>query len=132
MNVAKPPLAAFRQNDLLAVLDDIGHEHTGLRVEDLGAARHGDDQILAYAPIHLLSAPSHAILGEKLRREIEGDQRIGVPIPLKNDMAPTTAIAAVRATFRYTRLAPETTASIATFAGARMNLDMIYKRSCLH
>jgi hypothetical protein len=114
------------------VVNDIGHLHAGFSVKHRRAARHTYDQILAPAPIHLLAAAGDTVLCEKLRRKIESDQGINVVIPLENDMAPTTAIAAVRATFGHTRFTPEAAASIAAFTSARMHHDMIYKSSCLH
>jgi hypothetical protein len=82
--------------------------------------------------MHLLPASGATLLGTDQGLEVEPLQRVFVVVALKNDVAPTAAIAAVGATMFDARFTPETAAAVAAFASANLNSHLIDKLAELH
>jgi len=132
VNVPEAAFATARNDLFLTMLGNIGQQRTGVAVIDRGAAGNFYGKILAVAAIHFLAAPLHAFLGKKKGRIIKALERILVVIAPENNMGPAAAIAAVRASFFYTRFAPEAAATVAALPGAHMHAHAIDKLVRFH
>ena len=126
MRVAQTTGTAGRHDYALAIVYEVGNlEHRGLRlgVELAYHGTHGNlqDQILAAFTVTTGTLPVRAALGAEVMLKAVIDQRRQLSIGLDDDIAATTAVAAIGAALGDKCLAPKRHASGSAVAAANVN-----------
>lgn len=125
MHVAEATLAALRHQQALAMPGQVADDLVGGDIGDLGADRHGDDQVIAALAVALAAHPVFAALGLEFPLVTEIDQRVEILVGQQPDAAAITAVAAIRPAERDELLATESHAAIAAIAGGDGDFDFI-------
>ena len=126
VRVAQATGTAGRHDDALAVVDQVGNlEHRGLRL-GIELAHHGthrdlENQVLAALTVTTGTLPVRAALGAEVMLKAVIDQRRQLSIGLDDDIAATTAVAAIGAALGDKCLAPKRHASGSAVAAAHVN-----------
>lgn len=124
--VAQTAGTAGRHDDALAVVHQVGNlEHRGLRL-GIELAHHGthrdlENQVLAALTVTTGTLPVRAALGAEVMLKAVIDQRRQLSIGLDDDIAATTAVAAIGAALGDKCLAPKRHASGSAVAAAHVN-----------
>ena len=124
--VAQTAGTAGRHDDALAVVHQVGNlKHRGLRL-GIELAHHGthrdlENQVLAALAVTTGTLPVRAALGAKVMLKAVIDQRRQLSIGLDDDIAATTAVAAIGAALGDKCLAPKRHASGSAVAAAHVN-----------
>ena len=126
VRIAQATGTAGRYDNALAVVHKIGNlEHRGLRlgVELAHHGTHGNlkDQVLAALAIAAGALTVRSALGTKVMLKAVIDQRRQLSVGLDDDIAATTAVAAIGATLGDKGLAPKRHASGTAVAAAHVN-----------
>ena len=126
VRVAQTTGTAGRHDYALAIVYEVGNlEHRGLRlgVELAYHGTHGNlqDQILAAFTVTTGTLPVRAALGAEVMLKAVIDQRRQLSIGLDDDIAATTAVAAIGAALGDKCLAPKRHASGSAVAAANVN-----------
>ena len=126
VRVAQTTGTAGRHDYALAIVYEVGNlEHRGLRlgVELAYHGTHGNlqDQILAAFTVTTGTLPVRAALGAEVMLKAVIDQRRQLGIGLDDDIAATTAVAAIGAALGDKCLAPKRHASGSAVAAAHVN-----------
>ena len=126
VRVAQATGTAGRHDNALAIVHQIGNlEHRGLRL-GVELAHHSthrnlQDQVLAALTVTTGTLPVRAALGAEVMLKAVIDQRRQLSIGLDDDIAATTAVAAIGATLGDKCLAPKRHASGSAVAAAHVN-----------
>jgi len=96
---------------------EIDDEFAGLIVEDHGAGRHADEQVVAREAVLLLEAAGVAALGLPLGPALKVEQRVDVLIGDKDDIAAIPPIAAIWPALGHVLLAAERHAAVSAVSG---------------
>ena len=126
VRVAQTAGTAGRHDDALAVVHQVGNlKHRGLRL-GIELAHHGthrdlENQVLAALAVTTGTLPVRAALGAKVMLKAVIDQRRQLSIGLDDDIAATTAVAAIGAALGDKCLAPKRHASGSAVAAAHVN-----------
>jgi hypothetical protein len=99
-----------------------------IRIEDDGAHRHLQDEILTASARAVLGAALRALAGSELRVARQVLQAREPRVRLEDDGTAIAPIAAVRAALGHVFLAPEGHAALATVSGVNANLDFVYEQ----
>ena len=126
VRIAQATGTAGRYDNALAIVHKIGNlEHRGLRlgVELAHDGAHGNlqDQVLAALAVAAGALTVRSALGTKVMLKAIIDQRRQLSIGLDDDIAATTAIAAIGAALGDKGLAPKRHASGTAVAAAHVN-----------
>ena len=92
MNVATPATPASRDDDALARGVNVEERFVRIRVEALGADRHGEHQVLAALAVLVLPATVLAALGLELVRESHVKQGGLAVVTDEDDVPPLPAV----------------------------------------
>ena len=126
VGIAQTAGATGRHDNALAVVHQVGNlEHRGLRL-GIELAHHGahgnlQDQVLAALAIATSALAVRAALGAEVMLKAVIDQRRQLSIGLDDDIAATTAVAAIGAALGDKCLAPKRHASGSAVAAAHVN-----------
>ena len=126
VRIAQTAGTAGCYDDALAVVNQVGNlEHRGLRL-GIELAHHGahgnlKDQVLAALAVAAGALTVRSALGTKVMLKAVIDQRRQLSIGLDDDIAATTAVAAIGATLGDKGLAPKRHASGTAVAAAHVN-----------
>ena len=126
MRVAQATGTAGRHDNALAIMHQVGNlEHRGLRL-GIELAYHGahgnlQDQVLAALTVTTGTLPMRTALGAEVMLKAVIDQRRQLSIGLDDDIAATTAVAAIGAALGDKCLAPKRHASGSAVAAAHVN-----------
>ena len=126
VRVAQATGTAGRHDNALAIVHQVGNlEHRGLRlgVELAHHGAHGNlqDQVLAALTVTTGTLPVRAAFGAEVMLKAVIDQRRQLSIGLDDDIAATTAVAAIGAALGDKCLAPKRHASGSAVAAAHVN-----------
>ena len=126
VRVAQATGTAGRHDDALAVVHQVGNlEHRclrlGVKLAHHGAHRDLENQVLAALTVTTGTLPVRAALGAKVMLKAVIDQRRQLSIGLDDDIAATTAVAAIGAALGDKCLAPKRHASGSAVAAAHVN-----------
>ena len=126
VRIAETTGATGRHDDALAIMHQVGNlEHRGLRlgVELAHHGTHGNlkNQVLAALAIAAGALTVRSALGTKVMLKTVIDQRRQLSIGLDDDIAATTAVAAIGAALGDKCLAPKRHASGSAVAAAHVN-----------
>lgn len=126
VGIAQTAGATGRHDDALAVVHQVGNlKHRGLRlgIELAHHGAHGDleNQVLAALAIATSALTMRAALGTEVMLKSVIDQRRQLSIGLDDDIAATTAVAAIGAALGDKCLAPKRHASCSAVAAANVN-----------
>ena len=127
VQVAEAAVAALGQDDLLAVLEQLGDDLLGLGVADDRAHRHAQHHVLASGAELVRAATGLAIARLVAAGVAEIDQRVQVAVAQRVDMAAAAAVAAIGAAKGNELLAPEARAAGTTVSGGHVDRDLIDK-----
>lgn len=126
VRIAQTASTAGRHNDALAIMHQVGNlEHRGLRL-GVELAHHGthgnlENKVLAALTVTTGTLPVRAALGAEVMLKAVIDQRRQLSIGLDDDIAATTAVAAIGAALGDKCLAPKRHASGSAVAAAHVN-----------
>ena len=126
MRIAQATGTAGSHDDALAIVHQVGNlEHRGLRL-GIELAHHGThghlkDQVLAALAVATGALAVRAALGTEMMLKAVIDQRGKLSIGLDDDIAATTAVAAIGAALGDKGLAPKRHASGTAVAAAHVN-----------
>jgi hypothetical protein len=84
------------------------------------------------ATVHLLSHPMGTVLRFDQRLVKQGRQIVGVLVRAKDNVAPLSAVSAIRAAPRHKLLPAKTDATTPTITGLRRNLDAVDEHTQLY
>ena len=126
MGVAQTAGTTGRHDNALTVVHQVGNlEHRGLRlgVELANYGAHGDleNQVLAALTIATIALAMRSALSTKVMLKAVIDQRGKLSVGLNDDVAATTAVAAIGAALGNKCLAPKRHASGSAVAAANVN-----------
>ena len=126
VRIAQATGTAGGHDDALAIMHQVGNlEHRGLRlgIEFAHHGTHGNlkDQVLATLAVAAGALTVRAALGAKVMLKTVIDQRRQLSIGLDDDIAATTAVAAIGATLGNKCLAPKRHASGSAVAAAHVD-----------
>ena len=127
MEIAKAAIAALGQKDPLADLGDIGDDGFLIFLEDFGAHRHAQHDIIAILACALLAHAGLAAAREEMLLVAEIDQRVQTVNRFGPDIAAAPAIAAIGAAIFDVFFTPEADAARATAARTDIDLGEIEK-----
>jgi hypothetical protein len=116
MQVAKPALAALRDQCACAVCSEIGDDRPGIGVCDHGADGHPKHDILGAVAVLIRAAAILAALGAMNARIAIVDQRVDVAIRDRVDAAAAAAVAAVGSSARDVLFPAERRDAVAAIA----------------
>ena len=107
--------------------DQVADHLIGADIDDGGAGRDADDQVIAALAVALLAHAVLAALGLEAALMAEVDQGTDVLVGLDPHIAAIAAVAAIGATQRNELLAAKADAAIATIAGYDINFCFVYE-----
>src|SRR3712207_6650743 len=125
MGVAEAPVAAPGEEHALARMGHVGDERLAVLVEDLGARRHLQHDILALGAGAVLAHAVLALLGLEVLLVAVVDEGVETLDALDPDVAAAAAVAAVRAAELDELLASERHGARAAVAGADVDLGLV-------
>ena len=126
VGVAKATGTTGGHDDALTIVHQVGNlEHRGLRLE-IELAHHGahgdlQNEVLTALAVAAGALTMRAALGTEVMLKTVIDQRRQLSIGLNDDIAATTAVAAIGAAFGNKGLAPKRHASGSAVAAAHVN-----------
>ena len=123
--VAFAAAAALEQHDGLSVLGDLAKRLAGLGFIGHRAQRHVDEDVLAGGACELVAAAWDAIAGHQVLGVAKVQQGPHLGIASQDDVAATTAVAAVRTAFWDIFLTAEMQRTSTAFAGTAVNLHVV-------
>jgi hypothetical protein len=123
--VAASAVTALQEDDLFARLGEVGEDVLALIVEDLGAHRDPDDEILAARAGPVLAGTALAARCLEMLGVAEVDQGIEALDRLEDDVAALAAVAAIRPAIFDIFLPPEAHRSRPARAGADEDLGLV-------
>ena len=126
VRIAQTAGATGRHDDALAIVHQVGNlEHRGLRlgIELAHHGTHGDfqNEVLTALAVAAGALAVRAALGTEVMLKAVIDQRGKLSIGLDDDIAATTAVAAIGAALRYKGLTPKRHASGSAVAAAHVD-----------
>ena len=125
VRVAQAAAAAARHGRLLARRDQVGDEGARGVLDDRGAGRDLEQQVLAGLAVPARLRAAAAGLGLEMVAVLEVAQRRQAGVDANEDRAATTAVAAVGTAARDVRLLAEGRGSVTTIAGADPDLHAV-------
>ena len=126
VRIAQATGTAGSHDDALAIVHQVGNlEHRGLRlgIELTHHGAHGDfqNEVLAALAVAAGALTMCAALGAEVMLKAVVDQRRQLSIGLDDDIAATTAVAAIGAALRYKGLTPKRHAAGSAVAAAHVD-----------
>ena len=105
----------------------LGRALRALRLEDDGADRHGQDQVVALGSVLGVAQAHRAVAGGAMRHEAVVEQAVGVAGRLEDDRSAVAAVAAVGAGQRLVFLSFDAGGAVAAVAALDMDGHSIHK-----
>ena len=130
--VAETAAAALQQRHLLAVVAHLAEVFARLGVEDDGAARNLNGDVLAVLAERASGAAALAVAGEYMAAELQRKQRPHVFVALEDDVAATAAVTAVGTSLRHIFGSVEMTRAGTALARAAQYLYIVYEVRICH
>jgi hypothetical protein len=123
MHVAEATLPPSGDEDPLAILGKVGEK--AFLIGHEGPEGHVDDEIIPPLPVAARSLAIPSALGIEAPAVLEPGQRIKIAIALEDHVAPSSAVAAIRAPERNVLLAPKAGSPIAPTPCLHRNSGLI-------
>ena len=125
IHVTEAAFATGEEDHAVAVLGQLGHEAAGAFLEDLGAGRHGHDEVRTIGARALAAHPGGAIAGGAVGLPAVGLEVALVAVAQEHDVTALAAITAIRATLGDELLATEAHAPVPAVAGLEDDLGFV-------
>jgi hypothetical protein len=127
MRIAEPAIAAAREHRALTDFGEIGKQRFRVLRIDLRAHWHFQDHVSAICAVPVLAHSSGAILGFEMLLVAIIDERVETFDGLRNHVAASAAISAIRPAELNEFLTAERDAAVPAIAGADVDLCFIEK-----
>ena len=107
MVVSKATLAAWGNDDLLAVIEDFNEDFTGLGILDNRAKRHVDEGVFSIRTVLVLASARFAVFSDDVAGILEVQQRPILGIASDDHVPSASPVTAVRTALRRHPVAHE-------------------------
>ncbi len=127
VQIAQAALPAAGDDDLLAVLHQIGDELIRFGIKDQRANRHAQHLVVATGAVLIRAAPVLAVASAMQLGKPKVHQRVQIDICASDDMSAAPAVTAIRPAKGNEFLTAKRHAAVAAVSGVRLDHDFIDK-----